>query len=213
MEAGMMKSFVSSGSFCGLGGFRGLDSLRLPEGLRLDAGEFLGSYRRFGCRQRLAFRLGPVVELFDEFVACENSLLEIVGEFEGVLGTCGYAKHAERAASDVVQILVELAFLLPVGKIHHLCLQLDGAVGTVHLAYTAADALVASLLVVNEREFGPEAVGDLKSIPVLGILLGYLGSDELLSRDTHSQDETLDTASHRFEIFCYISHQSYCWLF
>ena len=58
---------------------------------------------------------------------------------------------------------------------------------------------MASLLVVNEREFGPEAVGDLKSIPVLRILLGDLGSDELLSRDTHSQDETLDTASDIFE--------------
>ena len=118
-----------------------------------------------------------------------------------MLRTCRNAKHAERAASKIIEILVELAFLLAVGKIDHLCLQMNRAVRTVHLADAAADAAVTALFVVDKGQFGPEPVGDLKGLPVFGILLRDLRGHELFAGDTHAGHKALYALPHLFKIF------------
>ena len=75
--------------------------------------------RRFWCGYRIR-RLRTIVQLFDKSLACEYSLLEIIGKFQCVLRTCGDTEHAECATAQIIRILVEFTLLLAIGKLYHL---------------------------------------------------------------------------------------------
>ena len=132
------------------------------------------------------FFFREIVELFDEFVACEDSLFEIVGKFKRSLRTRCDTKLTERAAAKIVLILVELAFFLAVGGIDHLSCESDGAVGAIAFADTAGDALVVSVGVVLQLKDGAETFGHLYGFAVFGIFFGDLRGDKFFTGHLHA---------------------------
>ena len=174
---------VVFGSGCRFG-FLGLGSLLLGScGLRCFGG-------RLRCRYGIG-HLRTIVKLLYKSSALKRGLLEIIAEFECILRTGRYAKHAECAATQIVKILVELALLLSVGKLHHLGLQSNRAVGAVHLADTAGDTFVATLGIILERELGAETLRDIERGPVFRIALSNLRRNEFLSRYLHAAYQAL----------------------
>lgn len=93
-----------------------------------------------------------------------------------------------------------------VGQLHHLCDELNRSVRTVHLAYAASDALMATLFIVFKRELSPEPICYFQGCPVLRITLGDFWGDEFFTGDGHAGHEAFQPAPNFRKIFLDTTH-------
>jgi len=70
-------------------------------------------------------------------------------------------------------VLVDRLSLFPILTRFHFRYDFDGAVGAVHLTYSATGASMLIILVVHKYNLTLKALEHFKSLPVLGVLLGY----------------------------------------
>ena len=121
-------------------------------------------------------------------------MLKLVGEVDCVVRTCRNTHLAERTTAKVVQIFHQYFFLLPVGQLHHLRLDVDCLVRAVHLAQSASNTLVVAFFIIDELQRATKTFAYRQIVSVVRIFLRHLLRDELLSCHFHS----LQKADHTF---------------
>ena len=149
-----------------------------------------------------------VVEGEDEFRAVEHGMFELLVEGDGAVWAGVDAELAEHARTEVVLILGKYFFLLAVLCLDGFACHADGAVGAGHLAQAAGHAAVLVLLVVGHDEGAAEAVEHLQLLAVFGVLLRYLGREELTHGGLQADGQALDALEKAAEISVVIFH--YC---
>ena len=104
-----------------------------------------------------------------------------------------YAKHAERAATQVVDVAVEDAFGFAVFCLYFLRLNAYCPIGAVVLAYSAGDAFMVTFFIINEVERSPETFGDDERFSVLGVLFGNFAAEKVFTGNAHAMQQAAKT--------------------